>query len=713
MNLKKSFVSVLTAGVILSAGTPFNALADAPSFYQYEAGTLHLSQIAQYDSGVGEAGTEILAYDEKTHTAFVTNGAESAFDIVSFNSLETNQFQTISSNKRVYLKEFGIDSVKDITSVASHPTEDLVALSVVSKTKTDPGYIVFLTKKGEYITKVQVGSLPDMVTFTPDGKKVVVANEGEPADDYAVDPEGSISIIDIQDGVTKDKALSHTLLKFTNDLLDERVRVSSKGTVAQQLEPEYVTVSSDSKIAYVSLQENNAIATVDLEKMKIVSVKGLGMKDHSVKGNELDAIENGEFKLEKQPLLGYYMPDAIDLLEVNGKTYILTPNEGDSRDYDGYSEEVSIGDIADKIKLNAENYAGYTQEELDQLVADGLLETLAGTDVTAENGLVNGVYESLHSYGARSFTIFDAANMELVFDSGSDFEKITNEAFPKYFNTDNDEIEMDKRSSAKGPEPESIVTGKVGNQTYAFIGLERISAIMVYDVTNPAKAKFVSMVSSRDFSEDIKGDVAPEGLRFIPAEKSPTGNALLAATHEMSGTVAVYEIARNTEEKLYSFKDVTENHWSYEYVKDLYNKELILGTSKTTFSPDHHITFGQISNILSRAFPEYSSQDLTTLIVAQGIIPAEEIRADKKITREQLATVLVYAYETVTGTKIEPSSFTYTDASLISDYAKVSVQKAHELEIMSGYADDTFHPENLATRAQAAKVISLLMNQVN
>ncbi len=713
MKLKKSLVSVLAAGAVFSAGTPFNTLAATPSLYQYQDDTLHISQVAQYDSGAGEGGTEILAYDEHTHKAFVTNGAESAFDILSFDSLESTSFQQIPSQKRIYLKDFGINNVADITSIASHPTEDLIALSVVSDPKTDPGYILFLTKEGEFITKVQVGSLPDMVTFTPDGTKVVVANEGEPADDYKVDPEGSISVIDIQTGVIKDATLSHTLLTFKESLLDDKVRVSSKGMVTQQLEPEYVTVSADSKLAYVSLQENNAIATVDLVKKEIVSVKGLGMKDHSVAGNELDAIENGEYKLEKQPLLGYYMPDAIELLEVNGKTYILTPNEGDSRDYDGYSEEVSIEDIADKIKLNADNYEGYSQEELDKLVSEGLLENLEGTDVTAENGLVNGVYESLHSYGARSFTIFDAENMELVFDSGSDFERITYEALPEFFNTDNDEIEMDKRSSAKGPEPESVVTGKIGDKTYAFIGLERTSAIMVYDVTNPAEATFVTMVSSRDFSEDIKGDVAPEGLKFIPAEKSPTGKALLAATHEVSGTVAVYEIANAvTEEKPYVFEDVTENHWSFKYVKDLYDQKLMTGTSETTFSPDSNLTFGQLSKILSRAFPEHPEQDLTTLLVSQGIIPTEDIRADQKITRQQLATALVFAYETATGTTVEASEFAYSDATDISNYAKINIQKAHKLEIMSGYSDKTFRPENLATRAQAAKVISLLLTHV-
>ena len=129
------------------------------------------------------------------------------------------------------------------------------------------------------------------------------------------------------------------------------------------------------------------------------------------------------------------------------KPIFFTPNEGDARDYEAYSEEASIGDIADQIQLKAEHYEGYTQQELDQLVADGLLDELAKTKITLENGKNgDGKYEALYTYGGRSFSIFDADTMELVFDSGSEFEKITAEALPEYFNTSNDEISYDKRS---------------------------------------------------------------------------------------------------------------------------------------------------------------------------------------------------------------------------------------------------------------------------
>ncbi|WP_082786715.1 choice-of-anchor I family protein [Sporosarcina psychrophila] len=514
-------------------------------FYNTNPEKLAVSQVARYDSGQGETGTEILAYDAHLKIAFVTNGAVKGFDIVSFENLKSGTLTGITETTRVLLSSFGIDGVADTTSIASHPTKDLIAISAVSNPKTERGYIIFATKDGKFLKSVQVGALPDMVTFTPDGTKAIVANEGEPDDNAEktselIDPAGSISIIDVA-------TYAHTELQFTEEMLDDKVRMSYQGkgkSYLAQLEPEYVTVSADSKTAYVSLQENNAIATVDLVKGEILQVKGLGVKDFSKTGNELDALKDGVVKLEKQPILSFYMPDAIETFTVGtgytAQTYIITPNEGDARDYKGFSEDKKVDKIIDKVKLKAEHYAGYTQEELDAFD----LTTLNDYKITTEDGKNEaGEYEALYGYGGRSFSIFNAKTMELAFDSGSDFESIiaNDPRLKQYFNVSNDNVKVDDRSNSKGPEPESVVTGEMNGKMYAFIALERISGIMVYELTNPSSPEFVTFITSRDFSEEVAGDVAPEGLRFISAFESPTGNALLAATHEMSGTVAVYE----------------------------------------------------------------------------------------------------------------------------------------------------------------------------
>ena len=705
-----------------------SSAVQAPPFFQYQGQNFKVNQIAQYDSGAGEGGTEILAYDQGTKRAFVTNGAKNGMDILSFENLESGKFTVVKSSKHIKLKDFGIENVADITSVASHPTLDLVALSVVSDPKTDPGYVVLLTKDGEFISKVQVGALPDMVAFTPDGKKLLSANEGEPSDDYSVDPEGTISIIDVTGDLKKVTAQT---LTFKDVKLDDNVRVSSKGTTLQQLEPEFITVSQDSKRAYVSLQENNAIATINLENNTIIDVKGLGIKDHSVAGNELDGKRDKKTNIEKLPLLGFYMPDAIDTFTVGEKSYILTPNEGDARDYEAYSEESSIGDIADQIQLKAENYKGYTQQELDQLVADGLLDELEKTNITLEHGKnADGKYEALYSYGGRSFSIFDGDTMELVFDSGSEFEKITADALPEYFNTSNDEISYDKRSSSKGPEPETVVTGEIEGVNYAFIALERTSGIMVYNLTNPENPEFVTLISSRDFSEDVKGDVSPEGLQFIPADVSPTGYPLLAATHEVSGTVAVYEFGGKEINKPFLFADVAKTHWAYGYINKLYQKNMVNGVTSTEFAPERNISRVEFAAILGRALdlpasegshpftdvPQWADKEVKALYEA-GIIKGignQLFDSGSKISREQMAMMIARAYEYVTKAPIQVvNENPYSDHNLISRTALDSVQKLHQTGIMVGGTNNQFSPKNPANRAQATKVISELLDKSN
>ncbi|MER2170524.1 MAG: choice-of-anchor I family protein [Psychrobacillus psychrodurans] len=516
--------------------TPAPVATTEPPLYNSNPEEFTVSQIARYDSGQGETGTEILAYDVATNKGFVTNGAVGGFDILNFADVKSGTFKQLDSTKRVVVEDYGIPGVKNITSIASHPTEDLIAIAAYAE-KTDPGYIIFATKDGKYVKHVEVGALPDMVTFTPNGKKAIVANEGEPNKDTTIDPKGSISVIDVA-------TLTATTLNFTETMLDEKVRTSYKGaSILEQLEPEYVTVSDDSKTAYVTLQENNAIATVDLETNTILHVRGLGVIDHSVEGFEMDANKDDKkADIIKQPILTFHMPDAIDTFTVAGKTYIITPNEGDSRDYaddGGYSEVSELADLALPIALTEANYKGFTQAELDAFD----LSTLDGYKVTTENGLnkASTAYEAIYGYGGRSFSIFDAVTMEQVYDSGSEFEKIIAEKTPKYFNTNSDDIKVDNRSDDKGPEPETAVVGEIDGTTYGFIALERYSGIMVYDLTDINAPKFVTLISSRDFTAKVAGDVSPEGLQFIPASESPTGKALLAATHEVSGTIAVYE----------------------------------------------------------------------------------------------------------------------------------------------------------------------------
>jgi hypothetical protein len=533
------------------------------------AATFSMEKIAGYDSGAGylNAGTEIVVYDWEGKRAYSTNSAEKAIDIIDLSKL--GQEETIERLNRVTVESFNIEGFTPdgVTSVAVHPSGNYIAASVPATPKTDPGKVVFMDMDGNQITSVTVGSLPDMLTFSPDGKQLLVANEGEPNGyvEGSIDPEGSVSIIDVTGEIDELTDADVATAGFAGVTIPDDVRIFGPGSsAAQDLEPEYIVVSADSKKAYVSLQENNAMAEVNLTTKQVTSVRALGFKDHSLPGNGLDASDKGgAIDIKPQPVLGMYLPDGMAITKYGSKSYILTANEGDDREYDGFAEKKRIKAIKDNIHLDAQYYEGFTQTELDAYVSSNAFGTdsmLGRLNVSAVDGLNDeGVYDRLYSYGTRSFSVWDAETGALVFDSGDQFEQLTKDH--PFFNANNEESnDKDVRSAAKGPEPEYVEVGTVEGKTYAFIGLERISGVMVYDITNPKKPTYVTYMTSRvegDIEANEAGDIAPEGLKFVPAAKSPTGKALLLAAHEVSGTIAVYEITAPKQPSTPSVPEVT------------------------------------------------------------------------------------------------------------------------------------------------------------
>lgn len=526
---------------------------DELEYYAKGKTGLHVELLGRYTSGaeIGEGGTEIVAYDPKSFRAFSVNGAEKAIDIIDLSGLKTDETSKMPLLKRVPLSDFGVEA-SDLTSVAIHPSGNYLAVSVPAPDKTEAGSVVFMSTDGEPLSHIQVGSLPDMLTFTSDGKTLLVANEGEPNDEYTINPEGSVSLIDVTSSIKKINQSHVTTAVFTDKIIESDVRkVHPASTHAQDLEPEYITVDNDGAYAYVALQENNAIASLNLETKKFESVQSLGFKDHSIRNNKLDASnKDGEINIRNWPVLSMFQPDGITTFESRGKTYILSANEGDVQDWEGFSEEARVGDLADDYKLNADLYKGYNQNQLDRLVKNGLFEdSQLGRLTTSVSQPKNeeGKYEAIYGFGGRSFSVWHADSMKLAYDSGDDFEQITADVYPQYFNSTNDEDKLDNRSDDKGPEPESVVIGDVDGTPYAFIGLERQGGLLVYDLSKPTNPKFNTYFSSRIFKGgDVtkeNGDVAPEGLTFIPAKDSPNGQDLLLAAHEVSGTIAAYSLS--------------------------------------------------------------------------------------------------------------------------------------------------------------------------
>jgi len=493
-----------------------------------------------------ESAAEIPAFDPMTNRLFVVN-ANVGIDVLDIsNPFAPTKITSISA--------------PGTNSVAVH--NGVLAVAQAAGVDTDPGQVLFYNANDATfaapIGAAGVGALPDMLTFTPDGMKVLVANEGEPNDD---DPAGSVSIIDVSGGFAAPGVSTADFSAFTfanttttrtlGNTPSNAVRVDpSATTLAQDLEPEFITVSPDGSKAFVSLQEANTVAVLDLSSDTITSLLPLGTKDHSQPGNGLDPSDRDSgVNIANWPVNGMFMPDSIASYSAGGATFFVTANEGDDRGEDERIKDSSV--LLDPTAFP--NDATLKQDE--NLGRLGISTWDGDTDG-------DGDFDQLFSYGSRSFTIFDE-NGNVVFDSGDDFEQITANTAGVVFNANNDENDsFESRSDNKGPEPEAIEIARMGGKTLAFIGLERVGGIMVYDITDPNNVQFIEYVNPRDFTIDdanlesdinaLAGtvnpadigryDLGPEGILFIGAGDSPTGEALLVVANEVSGTTTIYTV---------------------------------------------------------------------------------------------------------------------------------------------------------------------------
>jgi hypothetical protein len=527
--------------------------------------TVELQQLGTYASGAfAVGGAEIVSYDPITRRAFVVNAAETTIDVLDIRSPSSP------------VKVGDIDASALGGSANSVDVKlGIVAVAIEADLKTDPGIVAFYRSHDlRFLGQVAVGALPDMVTFTPDGRYVLVANEGEPDDTYLVDPDGSVSIIDLRRGVSRATVKHATFTAFNSQIDSLRARgVRIYGpqpdlTVAQNLEPEYITVEGNR--AYVTLQEANAIATIDIAQAKVLKIQPLGFKDHMLPENTLDASDRdgttvfdgvsfrGKINPKNWPVFGMYQPDSIGSYIVKGVTYLVTANEGDTRSVAGYDEEVRMEKAV--IDVAFPNLAALR----DSANLGRLTLTKATGDTDGDGDL-----DQLYVPGGRSFSIWNAATGAQVFDSGSDFESIIGNLRPQGFNANHElnndatsanSKSFDTRSDNKGPEPEGLAIGTYFGRTYAFIGMERASGIMVYDITVPAAPEIIQYLDNRNLavpactgavnpatelctdSNPAAGDLGPEGLHFVPWYLSPTFRPLLIVGNEVSGSTTVYQL---------------------------------------------------------------------------------------------------------------------------------------------------------------------------
>lgn len=550
--LTLGLVSPATAAVVAE---PVKDLADGA--------TADISVLGSYGAGAfNESAAEIVAFHADSKRILTVNALSGKIDVLD----------AADPAKPTKVGEVSGGENTTINSVAVR-NDGLAVAAVEPENKTDAGELIFFDagaeKPGAVLGRVGVGSLPDMVTITPEGDYALVANEGEPAEDYSVDPEGSVSVVKLPASVkaaTQADVRTADFRAFEGTLADKGVhiygQVGASTTEAQNLEPEYIAVAGGK--AYVTLQENNAVAVVDIASATVEDVWPLGYTDRREVPMDI-SDKDGKINIRTAPVKGILQPDSIAAYEVDGTTYLVTANEGDARDWEAYSEEERIKKLGGKkLAPICEGYAGMTADEIEEFQAD---ENAGRLKITTAFGLneEKNCYEDLYTYGGRSFSIFTADGTR-VFDSGAEFEELTAKLLPEYFNTNHTENEFESRSDDKGPEPEGVTLGEINGRTYAFIGFERLGGVMVYDITDmvyditdPAKPAYTAYINNRDFSINMEklaeegddavkaglekvGDLGAEGLTFVPAKDSPNGENLLIVGNEVSGTTTVFQV---------------------------------------------------------------------------------------------------------------------------------------------------------------------------
>lgn len=746
---KRAASLALGLGLALQLGTAASAQGVPTGGYENGTAALNLTQIARYSAGqynVDGGVMEIVAYNQATEWAYAINGQSGKLAAIPLAGLTAGAHVEALTGTEIDVKalveaEDSTFQYGDMTSVAISPDSTTLAAALQAQGSNDAGRVALFTceEDGTLTLEalVETGAQPDMVTFAGDSV-VLTADEGEPREGYGeniADPKGSVTVVDVE--AQESTVVDFSAFDSQRDQLAEDGIVLKKGSAPSvDLEPEYIAVSGGK--AYVTLQENNAIAVLDIESQAFESVYSAGFEDHSTTAIDLDKKDDAYDPQTYESLLGIRMPDGIAAFTVEGTTYLVTANEGDAREW-GDEDQGTF----------------YLSEDERDFGEEGVTSPTGA--ITAENSGLEGKVvffktedfdgldpEKDYVFGGRSFTVFQVTEngLEEVFTSGDDFEALTAQYVPEYFNASNDNAVLDDRSGKKGPEAESVTVGTVDGKTYAFVALERTGGVMVYDVTDPEAITFVNYVNTRDFGTTVEGseeyedgeldkwvtggDVAPEGLLFLDAASSPNGEPLLLAACEVSGTVAVYQLG-SEDLTVLPFTDVNNGDWFLAAVQYVYENDRMAGTSSTTFQPEVHLTRAMAAQVLYNLEGQPAVTGDTTFTDAadagdwavKAITWAEQTGVvagigdglfdpTANVTREEFAQMMYnYASYKEYDLTLEGDLSQFEDASAISSWAETAMSWANGSGLINGHDDGTIDPQGTTTRAQAA---SILMN---
>lgn len=499
---------------------------------------LNLQLLSSFSNGAtGTNSAEIVAFDPTTDRLYIANSIGQKMDVVNF----SNPAAPVLITSISMVPYGGINSIV--------VKNGIVAVAIENANPQLNGSVVFFDQNGVFQNQVTVGAMPDMITFNQDYTKVLTANEGEPNATYSADPEGSVSIINISGGIAtlnQSNVTNISLSQYNGQevaLRAQGIRIfTSSASVAQDLEPEYIAISTDNSKAYVTLQENNALLTIDLLTNTIVSLTPFGYSSYAAgSNNALDASDQSGLVLitGDLPIKGAYMPDAMTFKTIGSQGYLFTANEGDSREF---------GSVIDANRISSTTFNTLDATAFPDaaiLRNNKFLGRLSALKYSGDTD-GDGDYDELHVMSGRSFSIWNPTTGAQVFDSKDMIEQIiaNHPTFSTLFNASNTvgTPALKNRSDDKGPEVEGIAVHQFNGHTYVFAALERVGGVMIFNVDNPATPVYVGYANNRSASNPNGPDLGAEGIIVIDAQDSPNGQHLVLLANEVSSTLSIYQM---------------------------------------------------------------------------------------------------------------------------------------------------------------------------
>jgi hypothetical protein len=546
-----SVLFIFLTSISVLMGTFFSSANSATDEYS-------ISELSRIISGDGEGGAEIPTYHAASKRLFTTNGAQNSIDIYDL----SDPTAPVKVN-RVSLDAYGTD----VTSVAAGRSVVVAAVHVEESFDssgspiTANGVLVVMDVEGKVISEVDLmGVLPDAVTFTPSGEIALVAIEGQPvcarddrttsvneAKDYskAIDPEGGVSIVDLTDP-------ENPIVDFVNFTKFTVGEMRAKGlalssvvnNVSKDFEPEYIVALDESK-AYVTIQEANGIGVLDIEDKSWTTIRKAQESKLSSVARDTSDRDSGAGPRNYRNVVGAGQPDAITGFKIGAGDYLITANEGDSREYDCLDDDAR----ASSLKVDSRRFPEWKSMSSNAELGRAKVNPNAG-DRDAD-----GDIDTIHLRGSGSMTIL--RNGLPIWDSGELLEKTQIEALGVSNINGSHSLSSDKttvkftgqnRSDDKGSEPEGVTVGNVGDSRVAVLGLERMSALVIFDVTTPRSPQLIKWMQMLPITETPVTQAtawSPEGIIFISADKSPNGKALFITSYELSGTLTIHQIEKN------------------------------------------------------------------------------------------------------------------------------------------------------------------------